>query len=133
MPHRELAVGLLGVRELVLDLLLAVDLLYRELDLEDVGRAWLELLEVVDGGDALPALVDVRLAENVRLYDGAQDERHRRYRKYRPGDGAEQAKAQEVAAGDRVFLQLRQCCPLLTYCPNPVGGWLGSTVYPGSL
>jgi hypothetical protein len=48
VPHRELALGLLGIGELVLDLLLAVDLLDRELDLEDVRRARLELLEVIE-------------------------------------------------------------------------------------
>src|SRR5215218_8834861 len=90
--------------------LLPVDLLQGEGDFEVRG---LLCRDFGDRTDFLPAGPHVRFTEHVGLDDRSQDERGGRYRQYGPDYRSHHAEAEEVAAGNGIFLQLRHASPLL--------------------
>src|SRR5215212_2320299 len=61
-----------------------------------------------DAGDRLPVRADVRLAQDVGLYYGVEDERRRGDGQYSPHYRPHDPEAQEVAPGYRILLQLGQ-------------------------
>src|SRR5215212_3489228 len=79
---------------------------YRELDVEDGGLFFVRDLR--DAGDRLPVRADVRLAQDVGLYYGVEDERRRGDGQYSPHYGSHNPEAKEVAPGYRILLQLGQ-------------------------
>src|SRR5215203_679033 len=106
VPRSRLA----GVGEFLLYGPLPVGLLQGKFDLEVRG---LLHADVGDGGHLHPSRAHIRLAENVRLDDGAQHERHGRYRQDGPDYGAHHPEAEKVSPGHGIFLQLYHASPLL--------------------